>query len=298
MNEITDQTIKELTSRYGVSSQAVMTLLRALIDGEGTMAQFDHPELGGMGQWSRGGMTMVGEMFNDALKARVNGLSGNLSNLLHEAWSERRVASLIPDEAWNATTGLSFSAKGMSPDIWWGGEFGQLSASGLQNNIRYAYFANARRLAIKTEEGLTIYDTGDHEIQGVFQQQSCYNSLSFVTRIASSRSQHYEWWKNGGSSSEDCAKSVPNFRGCERCVTIVKSARAAGAPVNPRENAAGRVTVIDRPGLESASYHCYQDIRNVYDSLLIDVASFNDSVNGRRLESRCAAKNGRPTQQI
>jgi len=48
MNEITDQTIKELASRYGVSSQAVMTLLRALVNGGGTMAQFDHSELGGM----------------------------------------------------------------------------------------------------------------------------------------------------------------------------------------------------------------------------------------------------------
>jgi hypothetical protein len=182
MNEITDQTIAELASCYGVSSQAVMTLLQALITGGGTMAQFDHPELGGMGQWSRGGMTMVGDMFNDALKAKVNGLSGALSNLLHEIGSERRVSSLIGDEAWHATTGLSSSAKGTPPDIWWGRDFGQLSASGSQNNIRYAYFANARRLAIKTEEGLTIYDTGDHEIHGVSQQQSCYTSLSFVTQ--------------------------------------------------------------------------------------------------------------------
>ena len=83
MNEITDQTIKELASRYGVSSQAVMTLLRALVNGGGTMAQFDHSELGGMGQWSRRGMTMVGDMFNDALKAKVNGLADDLSHLLH-----------------------------------------------------------------------------------------------------------------------------------------------------------------------------------------------------------------------
>jgi hypothetical protein len=181
MNEITDQTIKELASRYGVSSQAVMTLLRPLVNGGGTMAQFDHSELGGMGQWSRSGMTMVGDMFNDALKAKVNGLADDLSNLLHEVGSERRVPTLPPDKAWNGTTGLS-SAKGTPPDIWWGEAFGQLSASGSQNNIRYAYFANARRLAIKTDEGLTIYDTGDHEIHGVSQQQSWYTSSSFVTQ--------------------------------------------------------------------------------------------------------------------
>jgi hypothetical protein len=182
MNEITDQTIEELASRYGVSSQAVMTLLQAVMAGGGTMAQFDHPELGGMGQWSRGGMTMVGDMFNDALRAKVNELSGDLSRLLNERGSQRLVPRLMPQKALDAMTGLASSAKGKSPDIWWGLDFGPLSASGSQNNIRYAYFANARRLAIKTEDGLTIYDTGDHEVRGVSQQQSRLSSLSFITQ--------------------------------------------------------------------------------------------------------------------
>jgi hypothetical protein len=34
------------------------------------MAQFSHPELGGMGQWS-GGMTMIGDLSNSELKGRV-----------------------------------------------------------------------------------------------------------------------------------------------------------------------------------------------------------------------------------
>jgi hypothetical protein len=41
-----------------------MTLLQALVNSNGTMAQFSHWELGGGGQWMRGGMTMVGDMFN------------------------------------------------------------------------------------------------------------------------------------------------------------------------------------------------------------------------------------------
>src|SRR4030095_16285351 len=60
--------IDELAQRHGVSAGAVTNLLQALIDGGGTMAQFNHPELGGMGQWVQGGMTMVGSLFDDALK--------------------------------------------------------------------------------------------------------------------------------------------------------------------------------------------------------------------------------------
>src|SRR5919198_973577 len=76
------QKVTELAQRYGVSTDAVLTLLYALVHGNGTMAQFNHRELGGQGQWMRGGMVMVGDMFNQALKATVDGLCTELSALL------------------------------------------------------------------------------------------------------------------------------------------------------------------------------------------------------------------------
>jgi hypothetical protein len=39
------QKINDLAGHYGVSADAVMTLLQALLNGKGTMAQFDHREL-------------------------------------------------------------------------------------------------------------------------------------------------------------------------------------------------------------------------------------------------------------
>ena len=76
------QKVTELAQRYGVSTEAVLTLLYALMRGHGTMAQFDHRELGGQGQWMPGGMVMVGDMFNHALKAMVDGLCTELAALL------------------------------------------------------------------------------------------------------------------------------------------------------------------------------------------------------------------------
>ena len=83
--QLTDQgrqKIDELARRYAVSTDAVMTLLQAVVNGHGSMAQFSHPELGGGGQWMQGGMTMVGDMFNYGLKAKVDGLCSELSQLL------------------------------------------------------------------------------------------------------------------------------------------------------------------------------------------------------------------------
>src|ERR1700724_227089 len=77
-----DQAIQDLAQRYGVSIDAVKTLLFAVSAGGGTLAQFYHPELGGNGQWMSGGMTMVGDMFNHGLKAKVDGLCSELSRIV------------------------------------------------------------------------------------------------------------------------------------------------------------------------------------------------------------------------
>ena len=55
MQELTPEgqrLIEEIAQRHRVSADSALTLLRALVAGHGGMAQFNHPELGGMGQWT------------------------------------------------------------------------------------------------------------------------------------------------------------------------------------------------------------------------------------------------------
>lgn len=68
--------------------------------------------------------------------------------------------------------------KGMEPmkpmkpmDPWWPAEWGQPNSAGSQNALKYAYFANAHRLAVQKNGQTTFYDTADHRIGGVAQQQ-------------------------------------------------------------------------------------------------------------------------------
>ncbi len=74
--------VTDAATRHGVSLEAALAALGALAQGQGRQAQFDHPELGGMGQWSQGGMIMIGDMFNSGLKARVDALLSDLADLL------------------------------------------------------------------------------------------------------------------------------------------------------------------------------------------------------------------------
>lgn len=170
------QMIEELARRYYVSTDAVMTLLQAVINGGGTMAQFSHPEFGGSGQWMQGGMTMVGDMFNHALKAKVDNLCTELAGLVANQPLFQQPAPQQPSRHGDVSL---FAGGGQ----WWPAELGMPSASGSQNNLRYAVFPSTRRLAIEINGQMSIYDTLNHQIGGVGQQQGSDASLSFTSQF-------------------------------------------------------------------------------------------------------------------
>ena len=54
---------------------------------------------------------------------------------------------------------------------------------GSQNDQRYAYFPDSRRLLITRNGETRIYDAGEHRISGVSQQQSSDQSLTFTSQL-------------------------------------------------------------------------------------------------------------------
>lgn len=159
---------------HGFSTDAAIALLGALAQGQGNQAQFNHPEFGGMGQWSRGGMIMIGDMFNNGLKARVDGLANALSDLL------ARSAVFVPTPA--PAPGVSLFVAGGSGGRW-PAELGNPASSGSQNDLHYAIFPATRRLAIERGGRVTVYDTGAHQIFGIGQAQSGDQTLSFTSQL-------------------------------------------------------------------------------------------------------------------
>jgi hypothetical protein len=65
--------VDRMAKKHSVSPGAVQVVLAALRSGCGRMAQFSHADFGGMSQWSPG-MSMVGNMFNAQLKAKLDAL--------------------------------------------------------------------------------------------------------------------------------------------------------------------------------------------------------------------------------
>jgi Short C-terminal domain len=170
-----------------------MTLLQALVNSNGTMAQFNHWELGGGGQWMRGGMTMVGDMFNYGLKSKVDGLCSELSQLLAQQQFVPFPASFQSQSQGGGQHQYSSAGAGSvslfvpeppgrASGQWWPAELGFPNGSGGQNEVRYAYFIPARRLAVELNGRVTVYDTLDHQIGGVSQQQGSGGSLTFTSQ--------------------------------------------------------------------------------------------------------------------
>ena len=73
--------VNDVASRHNFSPDAIAHLLLAVVHGNGSMAQFNHPDFGGSGQWMRGGMIMIGDMFNNALKGRIDAVCLELAAL-------------------------------------------------------------------------------------------------------------------------------------------------------------------------------------------------------------------------
>ncbi len=199
MEQITDagrKVASDLARQYGFSQDAVTHMMLAMLRGKGAMAQFDHPEFAGSGQWMRGGMLMIGDMFNHSLKARVDGLcqaisaqfgghqpqpasAGNFQAQSSGGWA---TASAMPAMAPMAPTGSGSPLFVPDPrDTWWPAELGAPAAVGSQNDMSYAFFPSAGRLAIQSNGQVSVYDTGHHQIAGLSQQQGAGGSVVFAT---------------------------------------------------------------------------------------------------------------------
>lgn len=202
------QVVNDLAQRYGFSQEAVIQMMFAMLRGRGAMAQFNHPEFAGSGQWMRGGMLMLGDMFNHSLKARVDGLCQAIAAQLA---SQPELFPIGSFQSQNQSGGgqqmqmggtgqqMQVSgAGGMAPmpplaegghglftpdprDTWWPRELGTPSAIGAQNDVRYAFFPAVGRLAIQSNGRVTVYDTGEHHIAGFSQQQGAGGAMVFTT---------------------------------------------------------------------------------------------------------------------
>ena len=117
--------VDRMAKKHSVSPAAVQVVLAALRRGGGRMAQFSHADFGGMSQWSPG-MSMVGEMFNTQLKAKLDALCSDLAAHLDTTETAGR-ARPGDDVSYRSPT---------RSDDWWPAGLGRPGAVGERSPIR------------------------------------------------------------------------------------------------------------------------------------------------------------------
>jgi hypothetical protein len=167
----------------------------------GNQAQFNHPEFGGMGQWSMGGMIMIGDMFNNYLKGRVDSLCQELSSLIQGqplfqmpaqsqsqskavAGTARREAATSSRATATATPARAFSCPMQHRAI--GGP--PISACPVRPAVKticampiFSRGAAAGRRHQRSGCRFTI--SGQHQIGGFSQHQSGDQSITFTSQF-------------------------------------------------------------------------------------------------------------------
>ena len=181
LSPTSQQAIQDVAQRHGFSVDAVASMLASVTNGHGSQAQFSHPEFGGNGQWMQGGMTMIGDMFDNHLKSRVANLCADLSRLIVSQTGQTSVNRLGGLAETSENKGRLFVDAPVQPN-WWGTNLGQPNSSGGQNGMRYAWFSQTHRLAMESGGKVIVYDTLNHQIGGVSQQQSGGYSVTFSSQ--------------------------------------------------------------------------------------------------------------------
>jgi hypothetical protein len=207
-----EKIVAALAERYAIGVDAVKMMLDAVARGGGSMAQFNLPEFGGNGQWMRGGMTMIGDMFNNSMKATVDNLCNDLSKVLDN--QPNILAAFMPPQMQMQSqggSGASFWQSSQSGS-WWPSELGSPASTGSQNNLRYAYFPASNRLAIDDRGHVEVYDTSGYDISGFGQQQSGDASLTFSSQRGVVRVDRLPRVTTGTSSSPQArpAQATPS----------------------------------------------------------------------------------------
>jgi hypothetical protein len=164
--------VDRMAKKYSVSPAAVQVVLAALRSGGGRMAQFSHADFGGMSQWSPG-MSMVGDMFNTQLKAKLDALCSDIAAHLETSGTAGGARAAGEEVSYRSQT---------RTEDWWPAGLGRPGAVGAQNDLRYAVFPESRRLVIDDHGTFSAYDTGSHRIFGIAQAQSADRTLTFTSQ--------------------------------------------------------------------------------------------------------------------
>ncbi len=139
-----DKKLAEVGQKYGFSLDAMQALGAALLQGGLKRARFNHPELGGIGLWSYGEVT-IGDMSDEDTRVRIWQATDALLPALEKVH--------VPEDVRRATQDQTL----IMP--WWGDiKLGTPAVQGVLETLTYGYFLECHRAIVRKGEDITHYN--------------------------------------------------------------------------------------------------------------------------------------------
>ena len=124
-----------------------------------------------------------------------------------------------------------FAPGARATGAWWPPELGAPASTGAQNDMRYAWFPGARRVAIEHGGEVRVYDSGEHVISGFSQQQGADRSLTFTSQFGVVRLSELALVSPRNDPSQEPGAGAGTIAGAARADVRVAGASApTGAP--------------------------------------------------------------------
>ncbi len=179
--------LETLAQKHGFSIGAVQMLNNAFSQSRSlNQVQFNISEFGGMGSWMKGGMMMIGDMFNQNLKLRVGSLCEELSQLRQNSHGDNVTLNCESCQKNNfaftqpmpSPQPMNFMQpmNSMQPMNFAPFEAG-VTSSGQSNNVSYKYYGQEKKLVITLNGSQTYTYLDIPSISGVSSSQSSVDGI-------------------------------------------------------------------------------------------------------------------------
>jgi hypothetical protein len=163
--------INDMAQKYGLPGAIIRKLASELEKTAGQSVRFDIEAIGGKGSWQLHETASVGNGKNADLNDAVTELCVEISEKIREdIYDEDEAPTIVSLSRQKVTLDdtIESLAEVLKPGAWWDMRYGaEPEKTGSVSGMKFAYFAQHRRLILRQGLRIRIFDTEKYNVQDV-----------------------------------------------------------------------------------------------------------------------------------
>ena len=163
--------INDIAQKYDLPTHIIRKLASELEKTAGQSVRFDIEEIGGKGSWRLHEIASVGNGKNADLNEAVTELCTDISEKIREElYDEDDEPTIVSRSRQKVTLDETIESMeaAIKASVWWDARYGaDPEKAGNVSGMKFAYFAQHRRLILRQGLRNRIFDTGNYNVQDI-----------------------------------------------------------------------------------------------------------------------------------